>query len=55
MIALAAWGLAIVRGLTRLWCRITYREIPSPFIPQQRHPHYSEGLEVLKNRREPLQ
>lgn len=47
MVALAVWGLAIVRGLTRFLDRITYRADVRP------HPHFTEGLERLKSRTDP--
>lgn len=49
MVALAVWGLAIVRGLTRIWCKLTYRT-----GSRELSPYYRQGLETLKNRTEPF-
>lgn len=49
MIALAVWGLAIVRGLIRGWLRITYRS-DGLTVWQEPDP---QAIEFLKNRTDP--
>lgn len=49
MVALAVWGLAIVRGLARLWCWATYRSGSRPTMgPDPRM------MDHLKDRTQPL-